>query len=163
MKAKVSKMADVVEQKDSEKEAIIKEYEAKVAKLNEGRTGVGTRAAFGFTRGKGSMPFIYERYDESQPDTLPKTPSEFAENSKVTDAGQLTKLLIAGMNEKLYTDASDPIAEHVNATWDEETRNRFRLVVRNYMTGAEASLDDAVALIKPGFEKAVAAAAGGSK
>lgn len=151
-------MADaVVEQKDSEKEATNKEYQAKVDAANAGRTGIGTRAAFGYTRGKGSMPFVYERFDESLPDTLPKSMQEFITATKVADDAALTKLAIAGYNEKLYTDASDPIAEHVNPTWDEEVRNRFRLVVRNYMAGADASLDDAVALIKPGFENAIAA------
>lgn len=146
-----------VDQKETEKEATNKEYQAKVDALNANRTGIGTRAAYGYTRGKGSMPFIYERFDESQPDTLPKSMQEFVAVAKVTDDASLTKLAVAGLNEKLYTEASDPIAEHVNPSWDDETKTRFRLVVRNYMVGVGASLDDSVALIKPGFEKALAA------
>jgi hypothetical protein len=82
---------------------------------------------------------------------------DFVSVSKITDEPSLVKLVIAGYNEKLYTEASDPIAEHVNPTWDDETKGRFRLVVRNYMNGAQVSLDEAVATIKPGFDKAVAA------
>ncbi len=150
-------MENVADTKETEKEASNKEYQAKVDKLNEGRTGVGTRAAYGYTRGKGSMPFTYERFDESQPDTLPKSSQDFVSTTRVADDASLVKLLIAGYNEKLYTEASDPIAEHVNPAWDDETKTRFRLVVRNYMVGVGSSLDEAVALIKPGFEKAIAA------
>lgn len=150
-------MAEVLDAKETEKEATNKEYQAKIDALNANRTGVGTRAAYGYTRGKGSMPFIYERFDDAQQDTLPKSMQEFVSTTKVAGDAELTKLAIAGYNEKLYTEASDPIAEHVNPSWDDETKTRFRLVVRNYMVGVGSSLDEAVALIKPGFEKALAA------
>lgn len=150
-------MAEVLDVKETEKEATNKEYQAKIDALNANRTGVGTRAAYGYTRGKGSMPFIYERFDDAQQDTLPKSMQEFVSTTKVAGDAELTKLAIAGYNEKLYTEASDPIAEHVNPSWDDETKTRFRLVVRNYMVGVGASLDDSVSLIKPGFEKALAA------
>ena len=65
----------------------------------------------------------------------------------------LVSLLIAGYNDAMYTNASDPLAEFVEATWPEEAQAQFRLVTRNYSRGAGVPLEDAVALIKPGFVK----------
>jgi hypothetical protein len=61
--------------------------------------------------------------------------------------------LIGGLNDANYTAASDPLAEYVELTWPPEAQTQFRLVVRNYSRGASVSLEDAVKLIKPGFEK----------
>ena len=141
----------------NERAAIEKEYQAKVDAANANRTGVGTRAAYGFTRGRGSMPFIYEKFDESQPDTLPKSIEQFMEVTKESDESVLVGYLIAGKNEKSYTDASDPIAEYVDPTWPEDVQTQFRLVVRNYARATNGTIEDAVALIKPGFDAGVAA------
>lgn len=148
-------MAD--EAQVNEREAIEKDYQAKVDALNATRTGVGTRAAYGFTRGKGSIPFVYEKFDESKPDTLPKSFQQFMDVTGVKDEAVLTNYLISGRNEELYTTASDPIAEYVEPTWSDEVKNQFRLVVRNYARGVNGTIEDAVALIKPGFVKGVAA------
>lgn len=123
---------------------------------NEKRTGIGTRLKVGRTRGKGSIVITYEQYDESQPDTLPKTIAAFLEDAKldaVNDEPTLVQYLIAGRNEEMYTAASDPLAEYVEPTWPPEAQTQFRLVVRNYSRGANVPLEDAVNLIKPGFVK----------
>jgi len=56
-------------------------------------------------------------------------------------------------NDAAYTAASDPLAEFVDLSWAPEAQTQFRLVVRNYSRGANVPLEDAVALIKPGFSK----------
>jgi hypothetical protein len=126
---------------------------AEVEKENSTRTGIGTRMKVGRTRGKGSIVIKYENFDESQPDTLPKSIEEFQKISGATTEAVLLDYLIAGYNEALYTAASDPLAEFVEETWPNEVKTQFRLVVRNYSRGASVSLDDAVELIKPGFVK----------
>jgi len=123
---------------------------------NAKRTGVGTRMKVGRTRGKGSIVIKYEHFDESQPDTLPTTIQSFLEVVKLDpdkNEPDVVRYLIAGYNEELYTAASDPLAEFVEATWPQEVQTQFRLVVRNYSRGANVPLEDAVALIKPGFVK----------
>lgn len=144
-------------EKEAAKLKVSNEYQAKVDALNAGRTGVGPRAAYGFTRGKGSIPFVYERFDESMPDTLPKTVQDFLTVTK-SSPDDLIKFVISGYNDKLYTEASDPIAEFVNQTWDDETKTRFRLVVRNYAAAVGGSIEDAVKLMLPGFDAAAAKA-----
>jgi len=111
----------------------------------------------GSTRGKNPQPISFENFDEEQPDTLPKTLSEFMDVAKVTDENVIVSYLIDGYNLAQYTAASDPIAEYVNPAWDEDTRKGFRIVVRNYAQNAKVSIEDAVALIKPGIEAAMAA------
>ena len=61
--------------------------------------------------------------------------------------------LIDGYNDAAYTAASDPVAEFVDATWAEDVQKQFRLVVRNYANATGVSIEDAVALIKPGIVK----------
>lgn len=120
---------------------------------NSKREGVGTRIAVGMTRGKNPLVISYERFDESQPATLPKSIAEFMEVTGVKDEETITSYLITGRNDALYTAASDPLAEYVNPSWPDDAQTQFRLVVRNYSRGANVSLEDAVTLIKPGFEK----------
>jgi hypothetical protein len=127
--------------------------QAEAEKDNASRSGIGTRLKVGRTRGKGSIVIKYENFDESQPDTLPKSIEQFMEVTGVKSEPDLVNLLIAGHNEALYTAASDPLAEFVEETWPTEVKTQFRLVVRNYSRGASVSLDDAVELIKPGFVK----------
>lgn len=124
------------------------------AKLdNDTRSGVGTRLMVGQTRGKGTMVIKYERFDEDAPEQLPTSIQQFMDITKVKDEPSLVERLIKGHNEILYTAASDPLAEFVEAGWPDDAKTQFRLVVRNYSRGASVSLDDAVALIKPGFIK----------
>lgn len=118
---------------------------------NDTRTGVGLRVRVGQTRGRNPMVISWEAFDESQTKTLPTGIQNFMEVTKVKDEPTLVSFLISGYNDAAYTAASDPLAEYVENTWSPEAQNQFRLVVRNYSRGANVSLDEAVALIKPGF------------
>lgn len=126
-----------------------KQKEAEI--VNGKRAGVGTRVRVGQTRGKNPLVITWEAFDESKPDTLPTEIQQFMEVTGVKDQPTLVNLLIAGYNDSQYTAASDPLAEYVDATWPDDAQAQFRLVVRNYSRGANVSLEDAVALIKPGF------------
>lgn len=131
-------------------------FEDEVVAANQARNGKGTRLKFGMTRGKGSLPIKWEAFDESKPDTLPSSLEEFISITKA-NKDQLLEWALVGYNDAQYTAASDPIAEHVNATWDDDTKTQFRLVVRNYSKATGMSIEDSVSLIKPGIEKAFAA------
>lgn len=127
--------------------------QAEADKVNESRSGVGLRVRVGQTRGKNPMVITWEAFDESKPETNPKTVQEFMEITQVKDEPTLVSFLISGYNDSQYTAASDPLAEYVEASWPADAQTQFRLVVRNYSRGAGVSLEDAVALIKPGFAK----------
>lgn len=130
----------------------------KADEQNKTRTGKGTRVRVGQTRGKNPQVISWEAFDDSQPETLPASLSEFMEISKVSDEKEIVSMLIDGFNAQAYTAASDPIAEYVNAAWPDDVQKQFRLVVRNYSNATGASIEDAVALIKPGIEAAQAKA-----
>src|SRR5436190_10527202 len=134
----------------------LKERELKAAneladETNKARAGVGTRVRVGQTRGKASQVISWEAFDESKPDTLPTSIQNFMDVTNQKDQNTLLSYLISGYNDSMYTAASDPIAEFVDATWPEDAQAQFRLVVRNYSRGANVSIEDAVKLIKPGF------------
>jgi hypothetical protein len=149
----------MTEQAKTELEIAREKLEAEATAENAKRSGKGTRVKVGSTRGKNPQPISFENFDEEQPDTLPKTLSEFMEITKVSDENVIVSYLVDGFNAQMYTAASDPIAEFVNPAWDEDTRKGFRIVVRNYAQNAKVSIEDAVALIKPGIEAAMAAKA----
>lgn len=119
--------------------------------LNEGKTGKGLRSFLGMTRGRNPQEIQYEGFDESQPETLPSTLQEFMDLSKVNDEKTIVSYLVDGFNSAAYTQASDPVAEFVDASWPEDVQKQFRLVVRNYSNATGVSIEDAVALIKPGI------------
>jgi hypothetical protein len=127
------------------------EIAAKEKELNAERTGKGTRVTIGLTRGRNPQMVQYESFWESLPDTLPKTLSEFMELSKVSDEAVIVGYLVDGFNSASYTAASDPVAEYVDASWPDDLQKQFRIVVRQYAAGTGVSIEDAVALIKPGF------------
>ena len=143
------------EQTKDEKAEALKARNADMDKrekvLNEGKTGKGLRSFLGMTRGRNPLEIQFENWDESLPDTLPLTLSEFMDLRKVTDEKDIVRRLILGDNEILYTEASDPVAEYVESTWSDDVKKQFRLVVRNYATATGVSIEDAVALIKPGI------------
>ncbi|MBI3334556.1 hypothetical protein HYZ97_03655 [Candidatus Pacearchaeota archaeon] len=120
---------------------------------NAKRSGKGTRIAVGQTRGRNPHVISWERFDDSLPDTLPKTLSEFMEIAKVNDEPTIVSYLLDGFNSAAYTAASDPVAEFVEPTWSEDVQKQFRIVVRNYSNATGVSIEDAVALIKPGIVK----------
>ena len=150
-------MTTAAETASEAKEAAIKARNEQMAaeekKLNEGKTGKGLRTFLGMTRGRNPQKIQYENWDESQPETLPVSLSEFMSLAKVEDEAKIVSFLVKGHNETLYTEASDPVAEFVEPTWSEEVQKQFRLVVRNYSNATGVSIEDAVALIKPGIVK----------
>lgn len=137
----------------TEQELAVEAADAKAKETNATRTGKGTRVRVGQTRGRNPQVISYENFDESLPDTLPKTLSEFMEIAKVSDETTIVSYLIDGFNAAMYTAASDPVAEFVEPTWPEDVQKQFRLVVRNYANATGVSIEDAVALIKPGIVK----------
>jgi hypothetical protein len=135
----------------TEQELAVEAAVTKAAETNKNRTGKGTRVRVGQTRGRNPQIISWEAFDESLPDTLPKTLSEFMDVAKVTDEAVIVSYLIDGSNSAAYTAASDPVAEFVDLTWSDEVQKQFRLVVRNYSNATGVSIEDAVALIKPGI------------
>jgi hypothetical protein len=134
--------------------AQVEAMEKKAEAENKTRTGKGTRIRVGQTRGKNPQVITWEAFDLGLPDTLPKTPTEFLELTKTSDDAKILSYLLDGFNDAMYSAASDPIAEFVNPAWDDEMQGKFRITIRNYAANAGVSLEDAVALIKPGIEKA---------
>lgn len=149
-----TKAEETATEKETQKEALKareKDMAAREKVLNEGKTGKGLRSFLGMTRGRNPQEIQYENWDESQPDTLPTTLSEFMELRKIQDEPSIMRRLVLGDNDILYSEASDPVAEFVDAAWSEEVQKQFRLVVRNYSNATGVSIEDAVALIKPGI------------
>jgi len=147
------------EDQRSAKEIELEAAQKKADETNTTRTGVGTRLRVGQTRGKNPMVITWDAFDESKPETLPTSIQQFMDVTNVKDEPSLVSFLIGGLNDANYTAASDPLAEYVDLTWPQEAQTQFRLVVRNYSRGAGCSLEDAVALIKPGFVKQFAPSA----
>lgn len=127
------------------------ELEATAQTTNSARSGKGTRVKVGSTRGKNPQAISFENFDESKPETLPVTLSEFMGLFPSIGEPEIVSYIIDGYNSAQYTQASDPIAEFVEPTWDAEVSKQFRLVVRNYSNATGVSIEDAVALIKPGI------------
>ena len=130
--------------------------EAKAAETNKARTGKGTRVKVGSTRGKNPQAITFESFDLSLPETLPADSEEFLALTGTKDAKVLLSYLLDGYNDAMYTAASDPIAEYVEQSWSEDVQKAFRMAVRNFASGASVSIEDAVALIKPGIVAAEA-------
>lgn len=129
------------------------QMEADAVKENASKNGKGLRTLVGATRGRSTMNIKYQAFDESSPDTLPTTVEEFVTITGVKSNSELASLLVTGFNDKAYTEASDPIAEHINKAWDDETKMKFRAVVRGLVTINGETIESAVAMVKPGTEK----------
>lgn len=141
----------------TEQEKALEAAELKAKETNEARSGKGTRVRVGQTRGRNPQVISYESFDESKPDTLPESLTEFMTLTNTSDEKAIVAFLVDGYNAAMYTAASDPIAEFVDASWPEDLQKQFRIVVRNYANAANVSLEDAVALIKPGMAAAAKA------
>lgn len=140
------------------RERLAAEMQAEATKTNDSRTGKGLRVFVGMTRGKGTQVISYEGFDESKPETLPKTYAEFSELTGVSAEAEIVSMLVDGFNAQAYQAASDPVAEFVNPSWPAEAKTQFRNAVRNYAKLTNSSIEDAVAIIKPGVEKALSKA-----
>lgn len=144
------------EQKAEAVKARSADMERREKELNKDKAGVGTRVFIAMTRGKNPTEIQYEAFDESLPDTLPRDIAGFLSLTGLDptkDEAQIVSYLIGGYNDAAYTAASDPLKEYVDPSWPDDAQVQFRIVVRNYSRGANTSLEDAVALIKPGFVK----------
>jgi hypothetical protein len=144
----------VKSEKEANKEALKareKDMTAREKVLNEGKVGKGLREFLGLTRGRNPQEIQYQNWDVNLADTLPLTLSEFMDIRDIKDEKDIMRRVILGDNEILYTEASDPVAEFVEASWPEDVQKQFRLVVRNYSNATGVSIEDAVALIKPGI------------
>jgi hypothetical protein len=146
-------MADDMKNATEQTDEKVNPFKAEADAENAKRTGVGFRVFYGYTRGRGTQPIKWEAFDTDKPETLPTSPQQLSEVTKVTDGKLLLQFMIDGCNDYMYRQASDPIAEFVNPAWDDETKLRFRNVIRNYSVTAEVSIEEAVALMKPGVEK----------
>ncbi len=139
------------------------DMEKREKELNASRTGVGTRIFLGMTRGRNPQEIQYENWDESQPTTLLTTFAQVLDLHKTRGQEgdvaekEIVRRWTLGDNDILYQEASDPVAEFVEQTWPEDVQKGFRLVVRNYSINAKVSIEDAVALIKPGIVASQAA------
>jgi len=138
-------------------EAAVTAAQSKADETNKGRTGKGTRVRVGQTRGRNPQVVSWEAFDEALTETLPTTLTEFMDVSKTQDEKLIVAYLIDGFNSAQYTAASDPVAEYIDASWPDDIQKNFRMAVRNYSTATGLSIEEAVTLIKPGIEKAVAA------
>lgn len=133
------------------KEKALADAKVSAEATNKAREGKGTRVLVGSTRGRNTQVIQYEAFDEKQPDTLPKTLSEFMEIAKVNDEPTIVRYLIEGYNSDSLANASDPVAEFVDKSWPEDVQRQFKIVVKNYANATQVSIEDAVALIKPGI------------
>lgn len=145
---------------EEQRAALLEQTQAAVDAENKTRSGKGTRLRVGQTRGKNPQVIKWEAFDASQPETLPVSVSEFMELAKPVLGHEVTEpemvsFLVDGFNDSQYTAASDPIAEYVDASWPDDIQRNFRTVVRNYVSATKTSIEDAVALIKPGIVKAL--------
>jgi hypothetical protein len=111
----------------------------------------------GKTRGKNPRDIEYQAFDLEQPDTLPNSPKEFMEVTGLKTDAELVSVLIDGFNQQAYSAASDEIGEFIEDSWDKETQAQFRLAVRNMSKLTGMSIDDTVAMLKPGVLKGVEA------
>ena len=124
----------------------------KQAKREDGTMAKLTTAK-GKTRGKNPRDIEYLQFNRETPEDLPKTLAEFMEVTGVKEEPAILNLLVEGFNESQYSAASDEIGEYINDAWDDKTQAQFRLAVRNYSKISGDSIEDSVALIKPGVDK----------
>lgn len=148
-------MTTTAEQTKADKDAALKarneDMERREKELNASRSGKGLRICLGMSRGRNPVEVQYENWDEKQPDTLPVSLSEFMDLRKISDEAAIIKRLIAGDNDVLYDEASDPVSAFVETSWSDEVQKAFKTVVKQYSVNASVSIEDAVALIKPGI------------
>ena|SRR5258706_4780176 len=136
--------------------------EAEATAENLTRKGKGLRVLVGATRGRSTTNIKYEAFDESDPDSLPTKVEEFVSLTGINANGQLARFLVIGYNQFKYTEASDPIAEHVNKAWDDDRKLKFRNVIRGLVANNGMTIAEAVSMVKPGteamFQKSLVAA-----
>lgn len=138
------------EQKARQLELALRTFEN--SKVNATREGVGVRLAAGSTRGKGSVVISWEEFPLDKPELLPKSLKEFIDITKVSQETLLVYAL-EGFNTIAQRTASDPIAEFINPTWDDETQTQFRISVRSTSKNTGMSIEEVANMLKPLVEK----------
>lgn len=154
-------MTTNAEQAETDKAEAIKARNADMAareeKLNEGKTGKGTRTFLSMTRGKNPQEIQYEQWDETLPATLPSSFAEVIELHKTRGQegdkaeAEIVRRWILGDNSVMYSEASDPVAEFVDPTWPLDVQTRFKVCVKNYSRDSGVSFEDSANLFKPGI------------
>jgi tRNA U34 5-methylaminomethyl-2-thiouridine-forming methyltransferase MnmC len=146
----------------ADREYSVAEKQAEFDEINKKREGKGTRLHVGLTRGKNPQIIVWEAFDESQPTTLPTSFAEFLALTKLDEAtaevqeATTVSYLIDGYNLAMQTQASDPVAEFVEASWPDETKKQFRLAVKNQAAMLGMSIEDVANQIKPALVAALA-------
>lgn len=121
---------------------------------NAKKSGKGTRIRVGQTRGKNPKVISWDAFDTDKPETLPINPAEFVELTDTRDEKVLTMYLIDGFNASQYAAASDVLAEYVEPNWPDTLVKQFKQTITGYTGATGVSIEDAVALMKPGIVKA---------
>lgn len=135
------------------------QMEAAASAENAKRSGKGTRVQVGATRGKATMNIKYEAFDTADAKSLPESVAEFVSLSGVDAESDLVAFLIEGFNSNQYRLASDPISEFTDNSWPDELKVAFKSSVRGLVKGG-LSLEQAVGMMKPGFDTATKALVG---
>jgi len=139
-------------------EQAIAAAQKRAAELNAEKKGKGTRVRVGQTRGRNPKVITWEAFDTDAPETLPTTLDEFMSlaglDKMAKPEPQLVSYLIDGFNSNQYAVASDVLAEFVEPNWPDALVRQFKQTVSNYAAATQMSLEDTVALIKPGIVKA---------
>ena len=154
-------MTTTAEQAKTDKAEALKarnaDMNAREKKLNEGKNGKGTRTFLGMTRGRNPQEIEFENWDVEQPTTLLDSLAEgidlMEQRGFKGENGEreIVRRILIGDNDILYTEASDPVAGFVEASWSEDIKKGFRAVVRNYSTNLGMSIEDAANIIKPAY------------
>lgn len=144
-----------VQTAEAKKEALkarSEDMDRREKELNASRSGVGRRVFLAMTRGKNPVEIQFEAFDESQPDTLPKTLEEFFSIAAFGENAEKETLrrLFVGDYEIAYTEASDPVAEYLDGI-PQELHKTFKAFVKSFSAERKCSIEDAVNLIKPGI------------
>lgn len=125
---------------------------------NATRSGMGTRQVVGTTRGRNTVPFIYEAFSGDFADSLPKSVDDFLGFTKLDgDNPLVVTYLIEGYNSISESNGSDPLNEYIDSTWPEDVQKRFKVVIRNYSQDSNMSIEDTVDLLRDGIVKGIQA------
>lgn len=134
-------------------EDTLKAAQAEVAEKNKALSGKGLRWRAGQTRGKNSSVITWKAFDLEAKDSLPATIPEFVELTGAK-ADEILEYIVDGYNSAAYGLASDELFEYVDDSWDKDTKNQFRLAVRNFVKLTGKSVEEIANMVKAGMASA---------
>lgn len=102
----------------------------------------------GKTRGKNPRDIEFEILNQ-----IPADMKEFMTVTGTKEEKELLEYLYEGFNASQYAAASDEIGEFIPENWDKDTKNNFRLAVRNTSKLTGQSIEDVANFLVPGVEK----------